>query len=442
MAIEFQRRDFADGEDLAIANSPNGRLSGCAGRSPREARPCSSSPAAGRPTRFFRALSDQALDWTRVSVTLADERRVAEDSPRLNARLVRDALLRNHAAVASFTPLADARLSESQELTAANARIANLPLPADVVVLGMGEDGHTASWLPGAEGLAEAMDPGARQLVAPIEAVDEYEPRLTLTGRVILRAQAIALEIEGEAKLRTLAAALEDGPEAEMPIRAVAPPRGKSADGVQRAALLRRIAAPTARSGLDKGAAALVQRTERVLRLDRRDRARNNPSRISTRPATSPCKDRPGASRARRRGWFPTEQRVVGRNGLHGVDELDPVGGALRLGHRLHQMPGRRIHAGVHVVRHHFFRMRGLEALAERARAVVGVPVEGRGKQSPLHDVEPERGNIRDVQSEARQGLLRRQAELVRLLEATVGVAAAIGEGHHLRARSLRLQEE
>ena len=85
----------------------------------------------------------------------------------------------------------------------------------------MGEDGHTASWLPGAEGLAEAMDPGARQLVAPIQAVGEYEPRLTLTGRVILRARAIALEIEGEAKLRTLAAALEDGPEAEMPVRAV-----------------------------------------------------------------------------------------------------------------------------------------------------------------------------------------------------------------------------
>jgi 6-phosphogluconolactonase len=65
------------------------------------------------------------------------------------------------------------------------------------------------------------MDLGARQLVAPIAAADAGEPRLTLTGRVILRARAIALEIEGEAKLATFAAALEPGPEEAMPIRAV-----------------------------------------------------------------------------------------------------------------------------------------------------------------------------------------------------------------------------
>ena len=85
----------------------------------------------------------------------------------------------------------------------------------------MGEDGHVASWLPGAEGLPQAMDPGARQLVAPIEAAGSREPRLTLTGRVILRAKAIALHIEGEAKLRAFAAAIEAGPEEEMPVRAV-----------------------------------------------------------------------------------------------------------------------------------------------------------------------------------------------------------------------------
>ncbi len=65
------------------------------------------------------------------------------------------------------------------------------------------------------------MDPAARQLVAPIVAPDAPEPRLTLTGRVILRARAIALEIQGEAKLATFAAALEPGPEEAMPIRAV-----------------------------------------------------------------------------------------------------------------------------------------------------------------------------------------------------------------------------
>src|ERR1700675_3596267 len=57
------------------------------------------------PKRYFAALSDRDLDWTRVAVTLADERRVADDSPRSNARLVRERLLHNRAKAASFTPL-------------------------------------------------------------------------------------------------------------------------------------------------------------------------------------------------------------------------------------------------------------------------------------------------------------------------------------------------
>jgi 6-phosphogluconolactonase len=220
MKSEFLRREFADGEALAaaLAEWTAERL-----QASIAARSAALLVVSGgkSPERYFEALSKMKLDWTRVSITLADERRVPDDSPRSNARLVREALLRNEAAAASFSPLADSRLTAEQELAAASARVANLPLPADVVVLGMGDDGHTASWFPGAQGLAEAMDSAARQLVAPIVAAGAGEPRLTLTGRVILRADAIALLIEGEAKLKTLAAALGPGPEADMPIRAV-----------------------------------------------------------------------------------------------------------------------------------------------------------------------------------------------------------------------------
>jgi 6-phosphogluconolactonase len=217
---DFHRREFADAE--ALAHGLADWTAECL-RAAIAARGVALLIVSGgkSPARFFELLSDMELDWTRVAVTLADERRVADDSPRSNARLAREKLLRNRAAAANFTPLADVRLPGDQELAAASARVAHLPLPADVVVLGMGDDGHTASWFPGAEGLAEAMDPGARQLVAPIVAADAGEPRLTLTGRVILRARAIALEIEGEAKLATFATALESGPEEAMPIRAV-----------------------------------------------------------------------------------------------------------------------------------------------------------------------------------------------------------------------------
>jgi 6-phosphogluconolactonase len=172
------------------------------------------------PKRYFAALAQRPIDWARVTITLADERCVADDSPRSNARLLRENLLRDHASAARFAPLADSRLSPDQELAAARARIADLPLPADLVVLGMGDDGHTASWFPGADNLTEAIDPGARNLVLPMRAPGALEPRLTLTARVILRARALALHIEGADKLTTLARALAEGPVEAMPIRA------------------------------------------------------------------------------------------------------------------------------------------------------------------------------------------------------------------------------
>ncbi len=107
----FTRRDFPDGAALApaFAQWTADRL--VAGIAARGAAPLIVS--GGRtPSRFFRALSNQPIDWSRVAVTLADERRVADDSPRSNAKLVREALLKGRAAVAQFVPLADVRLTK------------------------------------------------------------------------------------------------------------------------------------------------------------------------------------------------------------------------------------------------------------------------------------------------------------------------------------------
>ena len=215
----LERREFTDGGALALAFADWSADILHQAIAARGAALLAVSGGA-TPARYFLALSKCPLDWSRISITLVDERRVPDDSARSNARLVRAQLLQNRAVAASFVPLADSRLTAEQELISAQARIATLPLPADLVVLGMGEDGHTASWFPHAQGLAEAMDPAARALVAPITPPGALEPRLTLTGRIILRARKLALQIEGPAKIATLKRALELGPVEDMPIRA------------------------------------------------------------------------------------------------------------------------------------------------------------------------------------------------------------------------------
>ena len=96
MGTDFQRREFADGEELAqgLADWTAERL-----REGVAARGVGLLIVSGgkSPARFFDLLSNLDLEWSRVAITLADERRVADDSPRSNARLVRERLLRNRA---------------------------------------------------------------------------------------------------------------------------------------------------------------------------------------------------------------------------------------------------------------------------------------------------------------------------------------------------------
>jgi 6-phosphogluconolactonase len=169
------------------------------------------------PKRFLQALSAQALDWPKVVVTLVDERWVDEANPRSNAALLRANLLRNAAANANFLPLHRDAAEPEAALSLLEAELEPL-LPLDAAVLGMGSDGHTASFFPGGDHLAAALDPASTALVLPMRAPGAGEARVTLTLPVLLAARRRYLHIEGAEKRRVLDEALAG---ADLPIAAV-----------------------------------------------------------------------------------------------------------------------------------------------------------------------------------------------------------------------------
>ncbi len=174
------------------------------------------------PKAFMQALALQPLDWSRVIVTLVDERWVPESSARSNAALLKTHLLDGPSAVARFVPLYRAMPEPENALAEVERALRALPMPFDALVLGLGNDGHTASFFPGGDHLEQALDPQTRALVLPMRAPDAGEPRITLTLPPILSARRLYLHIEGQAKAAVLDdAVLGRGPGPAYPIRSV-----------------------------------------------------------------------------------------------------------------------------------------------------------------------------------------------------------------------------
>jgi len=173
------------------------------------------------PKAFFQNLSDRDIDWSKVTITLVDERFVPADNPRSNHLLVADNLLRGKAAAATFVPLYQAAASADDAAVLATEATAGIGYPLDVVILGMGTDGHTASFFPGGNHLAKALDPAGPRAILTMEADGAGEPRLTFSFASLQDAGLLVLHIEGTAKKDVLAKAEGAGDETEMPIRAV-----------------------------------------------------------------------------------------------------------------------------------------------------------------------------------------------------------------------------
>ncbi|MFZ4551004.1 MAG: 6-phosphogluconolactonase [Aquabacterium sp.] len=159
------------------------------------------------PVPFFEALSVCALPWSQVVVTLADDRWLPDTHPDSNARLVRAHLLQGAAAEARFVPLFNGASHPAQGLPALEAELARLPWPADVVILGMGADGHTASLFPHASELDEALAPevsGRCVAVSAPQTPNVPVPRVSLNARTLLDTRQLMLHLTGEAKLTFL----------------------------------------------------------------------------------------------------------------------------------------------------------------------------------------------------------------------------------------------
>lgn len=169
------------------------------------------------PAALFDWLSQQSLDWNKVFITLADDRWLPPNHADSNTRLVRQHLLQGPAAAAHFTPLVNAAPTPEKGLAQAIERFNALPQPFDLILLGMGDDGHTASLFPCAPQLPQALS-SSEPLVAIHPQTAPYG-RISLSPAALRQSRQNILLISGASKQAVLQQALQDGPLEQMPVR-------------------------------------------------------------------------------------------------------------------------------------------------------------------------------------------------------------------------------
>jgi len=169
------------------------------------------------PRKLFQQLSQCELDWSRVWISLVDERWVSVDSPDSNERMLRENLLQHRAAAAHFVSLVSQHEDASDGLVEVGERLEEIPQPWSVVVLGMGGDGHTASWFPRALNLDELLNTTGTRQIAATQPVTAPHQRITLTLPAVLNSRHIIIHIAGDQKK----AVLESAGQNDYPIAAI-----------------------------------------------------------------------------------------------------------------------------------------------------------------------------------------------------------------------------
>ena len=162
------------------------------------------------PIGMFSALSNAKLEWSKVVVTLVDDRWLPSDHPDSNEALVKQHLLSNAARAASFIGLHSASVTPEEGLDSVRARLSGLPSVLDVTVIGMGNDGHTASLFPCSNEASAGLNPTCPYSVIAVHPKTAPYARISMSLPRIVSSAALFLHIVGDEKKRVLEAALRD----------------------------------------------------------------------------------------------------------------------------------------------------------------------------------------------------------------------------------------
>jgi 6-phosphogluconolactonase len=166
---------------------------------------CAALSGGATPGPAYGLADRMPLPWPKITLALVDERFVAPSEPASNERLVRDNFATALAAGAGFAPMFS---NGALDTAAERADQLYKDLHLDIAVMGMGADGHTASWFPRAANLAALLDLAQTRSVASVRSIDAHpvSDRLTLTRAAVARADRLLLLITGEDKRARLEA--------------------------------------------------------------------------------------------------------------------------------------------------------------------------------------------------------------------------------------------